>query len=170
MNIAFLSALNFLVRTFPCHLLAYYPYHDRLRFPAYRIVLIIVAIQLTQAALYGASVASGLPSRRMEYVFALFYMALFFLFVRADRAKLLFLYLFVTDYTLVLRALPLFLEAHFTDKPLYFCVYDIALSFALSATTLPFILTFFSHTKERVFQIDAPDFWRTAWWSAIIKI
>ncbi len=163
MNIAFLSALNLLVRTFPCHLLAYYPYRDRLRYPAYKIVLVIVAIQLVQAALCGASVSSSLPNRRMEYVFALIYMALFFLFVRADREKLLFLYLLVTDYTLALRALPLFLEARFTDKPLCFCVYDTALSFALSAATLPFIMTFFSHTKERVFLIDAPDFWRTAW-------
>ncbi len=163
MNIALLYTLNLLVRAFPCHLLAYYPYRDQLRFPAYRIVLTIAAFQLVQATLYGASAASGPPNRVIEYVFAPVYMALFFLFVHADRAKLLFLYLFVTDYTLVLRALPLFLEAHFTDSPLYSCVYDMALYCVLSAATLPFILNFFSHTKDRVFQIDAPDFWRTAW-------
>lgn len=163
MSMALLSALNLLVRSVPCHLLAYYPYRDRLRFPACRTALILASVMLIHAVLYGAAASSGSGKEWAEYVSAPVYMALFFLFVRADRARLLYLYLFVADYTMVLRALPLFLAARCTGGPLLACVYDTALSCVLSAAALPFMLRVFARAKERAFQIDAPSFWRTAW-------
>jgi len=163
MSMALLSALNLVVRSVPCHLLAYYPYRDRLRFPARRIVLILASIVLVQAALYGAAASSGSGKVWAEYTFAPAYMALFFLFVRADRARLLFLYLFVADYTIALRALPIFIGTRCAGGPFSALVYDTVLAFVLSAATMPFILRFFARAKERAFQIEAPGFWRTAW-------
>ena len=161
----FCSAANLFVRTVPAHLIAYYPFRDRLRFPLRNILLFVGFIQLAQSFLYGYMVQTGSFGTSAEFGLAAVYMGIYFFCVQDDRCKLLFLYLFVMDYVMILRGFSSFLEAR-----LFYCPNmdfsswkNTLISLITSVISAPFMLRFFARTKERVFRTDAPEFWRTAW-------
>jgi len=165
MSIFLAAFLNVLVRTAPCHLLAYYPYRKHLRFAPWKTVAAVTVLQMIQAVLYGMAALGGGNIYAEEYLFALVYMAFFFFFVRADRFKLLFLYLFVMDYVMIIRGFSSFLESRLFynwDMVLY-SFRSTLLQAIVLAVTLPFMMRFFTHAQEQVFNMDAPLFWRTAW-------
>ena len=159
------AAVSLLVRAIPAHLMAYWPFRDRLRFPLGAALLPVILLQICQCLLYGCAVARTGAGRMVEYGFALVYMAIYFFSVRDNRTKVLFLYLFVTDYVLILRGASVFLEARF--------FYRLGMSFdswtsvlfnlAALAASAPFMLRLFSQAREKVFGVDAPGFWRMAW-------
>ena len=113
MDIFWPAAVSLFVRAIPAHLMAYWPFRDRLRFPLWAALMPVVLIQIGQSLLYGYAAAQTGAGRMMEYGFALVYMAIYFFSVRDNRTKVLFLYLFVTDYVLILRGASVFLEARF---------------------------------------------------------
>lgn len=159
------AAVSLLVRALPAHLMAYYPFRDRLRFPLWAALLPVVLLQLGQSVLYGYTAAQAVGGRGLEYGFALVYMAIYFFSVRDNRMKVLFLYLFVTDYVLILRGASVFLEARFLYRPdMNFDSWtSVLLNLAALAVSAPFMLRLFSDAREKVFSVDAPEFWRTAW-------
>lgn len=165
MNLFVESSINLFARAIPAHLLAYYPFRDRLRFSLWKILLMVATLQTAQSLLYGHLVSSGVSGRAAEFGFAVIYMALYFFCVCDSRPKLLFLYLFIMDYVMILRGLSAFVETRFFYTP------DMSLSSSRStliylvvlALSLPFMLRFFARAREHVFSVDAPAFWRTAW-------
>lgn len=159
------AAVSLLVRALPAHLMAYYPFRDRLRFPLWAALLPVVLLQLGQSVLYGYTAAQAGGGRGLEYGFALVYMAIYFFSVRDNRMKVLFLYLFVTDYVLILRGASVFLEARFLYRPdMNFDSWtSVLLNLAALAVSAPFMLRLFSDARDKVFGVDAPEFWRTAW-------
>lgn len=159
------AAVSLLVRAIPAHLMAYYPFRDRLRFPLWAALLPVVLLQLGQSVLYGYTAAQAGGGRGLEYGFALVYMAIYFFSVRDNRMKVLFLYLFVTDYVLILRGASVFLEARFLYRPdMNFDSWtSVLLNLAALAVSAPFMLRLFSDARDKVFGVDAPEFWRTAW-------
>ena len=165
MDVFWPAAVSLFVRAVPAHLMAYWPFRDRLRFPLWAALLPVALIQIGQALLYGYAVTRTGAGRVVEYGFALIYMAIYFFSVRDNRTKVLFLYLFVTDYVLILRGASVFLEARFFYRP--GMSFDSWISVLLNLTALvvsaPFMLRLFSEAREKVFGVDAPEFWRTAW-------
>lgn len=165
MNLFVESSINLFARAIPAHLLAYYPFRDRLQFSLWKILLMVATLQTAQSLLYGHMVSSGVSGRAAEFGFAVIYMALYFFCVCDSRPKLLFLYLFIMDYVMILRGLSAFVETRFFYTP------DMSLSSSRStliylvvlALSLPFMLRFFARAREHVFSVDAPAFWRTAW-------
>lgn len=165
MSVFWPAAVSLLVRAIPAHLMAYWPFRDRLRFPLWAALLPVVLIQIGQSLLYGYVAAQTGAGRMVEYGFALVYMAIYFFSVRENRTKVLFLYLFVTDYVLILRGASVFLEARFFYRPGMSFDSWISVLFNLAALVVsaPFMLRLFSEAREKVFGVDAPVFWRTAW-------
>ena len=165
MDIFWPAAVSLFVRAIPAHLMAYWPFRDRLRFPLWAALMPVVLIQIGQSLLYGYAAAQTGAGRMMEYGFALVYMAIYFFSVRDNRTKVLFLYLFVTDYVLILRGASVFLEARFFYRPgMSFDSWtSILFNLAALAVSAPFMLRLFSEAREKVFGVDAPGFWRTAW-------
>lgn len=159
------AAVSLLVRAIPAHLMAYWPFRDRLRFPLWAALLPMALIQIGQSLLYGYAAAQTGEGRTVEYGFALVYMAIYFFSVRDNRTKVLFLYLFVTDYVLILRGASVFLEARFFYRPgMSFDSWtSVLFNLAALAASAPFMLRLFSEAREKVFGVDAPGFWRTAW-------
>ena len=165
MDIFWPAAVSLFVRAIPAHLMACWPFRDRLRFPLWAALMPVVLIQIGQSLLYGYAAAQTGAGRVMEYGFALVYMAIYFFSVRDNRTKVLFLYLFVTDYVLILRGASVFLEARFFYHPgMNFDSWtSILFNLAALAVSAPFMLRLFSEAREKVFGVDAPGFWRTAW-------
>lgn len=165
MNVFLPAALNSLVLSIPSHLMAYYPFRDRLRAALWKVLLPVCLIQLANSLFYGWTILRGGSGQMAVYGFAPVYMAIYFLSVRDDHFKVLFLYLFVTDYTMILRGLAVFLEARFFWKPgMDFTSWtSTLLNLVLLAASAPFMLRFFSNAREKVLSTDAPVFWRTAW-------
>lgn len=163
-NIFCTAALNLTLRSIPAHILAYYPFYDRLRFPVRKILFRVSALQMIQALFYGYFAAGG-SERIVEFLFMPLYMALYFYSVRDDRFKLLFLYLFVTDYTIILRGFSVFFEASlFYRRDLsFYSLRSTLIHTIATAVSLPFILHFFTRARKQVFSVDAPLFWRTVW-------
>lgn len=159
------AAANNFVLSIPSHLMAYWPFRDRLRFALWKVLLPVCMIQITQSAFYGYTILQGGSGQAVAYGIAPVYMALYFLSVKDDHFKVLFLYLFVTDYTMILRGASVFLEARFFYEPgmNFTSLTSTLLNLALLAGSAPFMLRLFSNAREKVFSTDAPMFWRTAW-------
>ncbi len=54
-NLFLPAAVNLFVRAIPAHLMAYYPFRDRLRLPFWKIFSLVCFIQVSQSILYGAT-------------------------------------------------------------------------------------------------------------------
>ena len=165
MNVVLSAAVNSIVLSIPAHLMAYYPFRDRLRVALWKVLLPVCLIQLAQSLFYGCTILQGGSGQIVAYGFAPIYMAIYFLSVRDDHFKVLFLYLFVTDYTMILRGVSVFLEARFFYQPGmdFTSRTSTLLNLVLLAVSAPFMLRFFSNAREKVLSTDAPVFWRTAW-------
>lgn len=159
------AAVDLFVRAMPAHLMAYGPFRDRLRWPLWKVLLLVVPLQILQALLFGYALYRGSSGAGVSYGFAPIYMALYFFNVRDDRFKTLFLYLLVTDYLMILRGISCYIEAHLFYRPgmTFESWTSAALSLAVLAVSSPFMFRFFSDAREKVFSTDAPLFWRTAW-------
>ena len=97
--------------------MAYYPFRDRLRFPLWKAPLPVYPLQTTQSLFYGSALLAGGDGRAIESAFALVYMGIYFFSVKDDRSKLLFLYVFVMNYTMILRGATTFLEVRLFYDP-----------------------------------------------------
>lgn len=159
------AVVNYLLRSVPAHLMAYYPFRDRLRFPVWTVLLSVGLLQLGQSVLYGFDIWRGGSGVEAAYGLSLVYMAIYFASVRDDRLKVLFLYLLVTDYIMIFRGLAAFSEARFFYQPdmTFDSWTSVAFNLTALAVTVPFMLRFFNNAREKVFSTDAPLFWKTAW-------
>lgn len=159
------AAVNLFVVSVPMRLIAYYPFRDRLRFPLRNVLSAVLLLQLAQSALYGAGIARGGSGRIAELVTAVCSIGVYFFSIRDERSKVLFLYLFVTDYVMIVRGFSVFVEANLFYRPdMVFVSCRSTLIYLLSlALSAPFMLRFLSRSKEKAFGVNAPGFWRTAW-------
>lgn len=165
MNISWSAVTNLMIQSFPAHLMAYWPFRDRLRFPLWKALLPVFLVQIGELLLYGYMVQAGRDGMKLAYGFAPVYMGMYFFAVRDDRWKVLFLYLFTTDYTMILWGAAAFLEARFFYDPGgdFTSWRSVLFSLAVLVLTAPFMLRCLGRAKEKVFATDAPGFWRTAW-------
>lgn len=165
MSIFISAAINNFVLSIPSHLMAYYPFRDRMRFSLWKVLLPVCLIQIANSLLYGHTILQGGNGQLVAYGAAPIYMAIYFFAVREDRFKVLFLYLFVTDYTMILRGAAVFLEARFFYQPeMDFTSWaSTLLNLVLLAVSAPFMLRLFTEARDKVLGTDAPVFWRTAW-------
>lgn len=165
MNVFFLAALNLFALTIPSHLLAYFPFRSCLRFAPWKVTLSVGVIQTIQAAFYGYCIASGSSGQFAKYSFYFIYMAVYFFCMQDQRPKLMFLYLFVTDYVAILGGTAAFLNARFfyREDMVFYSLRNTLLIVAVFFLTFPFMLRFFIHARDQAFRVEAPLFWRTAW-------
>lgn len=165
MSLFWSSALCLIATTLPYRVLSYYPVRDRLRVPAWVVVVLIGTSELLGALLYGWSIVSGSTDRTIEFIFAPVCLLIYIFCVRADVFRLLFLYMFLNDYLLIGKGLALFLEARlfFAPDMTFSSLRSGAIQLAVFAVTVPFMYFFFRRTKEQVFRTEAPRLWKTIW-------
>jgi len=166
MNIFWSSLASQLISVIPCHFLAYYTFRDHLKIRIWKIAALLCLIQGTTTVLYAYTAAAGAPRQELPFLTAPLIMLIFFACVRADKFKLLFLYIFIMDYIMIIRGIAACLGVWFLRDDLNMGLYapvNPLIQLAILAVSFPFMLHFFNSAKNRVLQIDAPYFWRTAW-------
>ena len=96
----------FLVETvysIPFFILSILPFKKQLRFPIKILILFIFIGQLLQSSLYTYLISHGKPTRVTDTVFAFVSLAIYFLCVKANFWKLLFLGNFILNYFVTVR-------------------------------------------------------------------
>ena len=101
----------------------------QLRFPIKILILFIFIGQLLQSSLYTYLISHGKPTRVTDTVFALVSLAIYFLCVKANFWKLLFLGDFILNYFVTVRGICFFLESRL--------FYDPSITYYSSASDAP---------------------------------
>ena len=155
------------VYAIPFFILSILPFKKQLRFPVKILILFIFIGQLLQSSLYTYLVSQGKPTRVTDTVFALVSLAIYFLCVKANFWKLLFLGDFILNYFVTVRGICFFLESRLFYDPsiTYYSLRDesLLLTSILLLLTLPLGLKFMKNATERVFQVDSSAFWQKVW-------
>lgn len=151
-----------LIQTFPTHLFAYIPFWDHLRFSKRLTFLLLLAEQSVFMGLFVLLVVFGVPIDTAQWTAIPFYGPLFFYFVKMEWGKILFLYLFSTDYLMVLTSFTRFLGQTFFRLSPYSWQSSLIM-LLLFAVTLPIMLRYFCKTAQSIFAIHAPKIWKTVW-------
>lgn len=160
-----MPALGLMIRTLPYRILSYYPLRNRIRFPLWVVVLMIGSTELIEMFLYGYAVSMGGSGRSIELLFGPICMATYFICIKADCFRLLFLYLFFTDYLMMVWGLAAFISSRlfFVTGALSDEFWSMGLHLVLFAVTAPCMIWFLSRIKDLVFRIEAPALWHTIW-------
>ena len=149
----------------PFLILAFFPFYQQLRMPAWAVVLLCAVSQFLQSAFYLYLTYHHQSLRPTDYVFPFFCFIIYFGCITADFWKLLYLYLFVFDYIIFVRGIAFFLEACFNRDPNwdFYSLHTMLLIMMVFIVSLPFALRFLMKTKDRVFEVDNPSFWKKIW-------
>ena len=155
------------VYSIPFFILSILPFKKQLRFPIKLLILFIFIGQLLQSSLYTYLISHGKPTRVTDTVFAFVSLAIYFLCVKANFWKLLFLGNFILNYFVTVRGICFFLESRLFYDPsiTYYSLRDqsLLLISILLLLTLPLGLKFMKNATERVFQVDSSAFWQKVW-------
>lgn len=155
------------VYAIPFFILSILPFKKQLRFPIKILILFIFIGQLLQSSLYTYLISHGKPPRVTDTVFALVSLAIYFLCVKANFWKLLFLGDFILNYFVTVRGICFFLESRLFYDPsiTYYSLRNesMLLISILLLLTLPLGLKFMKNATERVFQVDSSAFWQKVW-------
>lgn len=163
-----LASFSYIIELVPIHLLAYYPFRDRLRFPAW-LVYSLVSLNLSAEFIVCCYLYSkGQDIRNMDIFFALVSFTCYFSCVETEVPKLLFVYILITDYVMIVRGIAIFLTIRFFADSSHSYVFlgapsDTIIRMIPNILTLPLILHFITDTKEQVLKSNAPQLWSTFW-------
>lgn len=92
----------------PFLILAFFPFYQQLRMPAWAVALLCVVSQFMQSAFYLYLTYHHQSLRPTDYVFPFFCFIIYFGCIKADFWKLLYLYIFVFDYIIFVRGVAFF--------------------------------------------------------------
>ena len=151
----------------PFFILALFPFRNQLRFPLKNITFLIFLGQLFQSSCYLYLVEHAKPTRMTDVLFAIVCLSLYFLCVKANPWKLLFLCFFIFNYIVTLRGICFFLESWFfsgSDLTFYSLHNEsMLITSVFLLITLPPGLRFMENARERIFEVESPAFWHKAW-------
>ena len=57
--ISWSAAINLMLQSIPAHLMAYWPFRDRLRFPLWKALLPVCLLQIAETVFFGTIVQAG---------------------------------------------------------------------------------------------------------------
>ncbi len=165
---AMLAAFTYILELIPFHFLAYYPFRDRLRFPAWITILGVGANIAAEFFVCCYCYSIGQDIRNWDALFALTSILIYFSCVKAEITKLLFIYILMVDYIMIVRGTAIFLSIKLFYEPgdayrLLDSPQGTILRLIPCILTLPLILNFLNLTKERVLRSYAPQLWSTIW-------
>lgn len=156
--------INVLVSTLPYRFLAYYPLRKYLRVKG-RFVIAVIAI--SEILFVGTSMYflhNGINPRYSEYIHSIVCFVIYSFFIKVDFFKLLFFYLFITEYTMIIRGSSVFLTSlFFPNTAIYYSVESSIIQLALFIVILPVMIWFFKTTAEKILDSPISDIWKTIW-------
>lgn len=148
--------------TMPFHLFAYVPFWNHLRFSKKTTLMLLLAEQFLFLGVFCLLFSIGVPVNLAQFCAVPIYGILFFYFVKMDWGKITFLYFFTMDYLMAVTGIASFFVQ-------FLCRLDLVswqggiLILTLFFLTMPAMLGYICRTAQLVFDIDAPDLWKTIW-------
>lgn len=153
---------NEFLSTFPFHILACVPFHKKLRHSPWKTFLWVCGFELGYLLLFLFLIQSGLSSVWVQYLALPCFGVLFKLMVDAEIGMILFLYLFIIDYLLVVRAAAFCIcQALFGYN--FFSWETGLVTFLLVLCSIYFMAKAMTRTVEGLSSVSIPSFWNTAW-------
>lgn len=149
-------------KTLPFHLFAYVPFWNHLRFSKRTTAMLLMAEQFLFLGLFFLLYSTGIPVNLAQICAVPIYGTLFFYFVKMDWGKIAFLYIFTSDYLMAVTGVATFFVQSLYQLDL-FSWQGGTVILVLFFLTMPFMLSYICRTAQIVFDIDAPDLWKTIW-------
>lgn len=153
---------NEFLSTFPFHILACVPFHKKLRHSPWKTFLWVCGFELGYLLLFLFLIQIGLSSVWVQYLALPCFGVLFKLMVDAEIGMILFLYLFIIDYLLVVRAAAFCICQALFDYN-FFSWETGLVTFLLVLCSIYFMAKAMTRTVEGLSSISIPSFWNTAW-------
>lgn len=163
-----LSASSYIIELLPFHILAYYPFRGKFRFPIWTIFFLVGFNMSCEFLVCCHQYNIGQDIRTWDIVFAISSMAIYLTCVKTEIPKLLFIYTLVVDYIMIVRGIAIFLDIQFFRGPgisyrFLGTPVDTIIRLIPLVVTAPFMLIFLDITKERVLRSYASKLWRVIW-------
>lgn len=156
--------INVLVSSIPYRILAYYPMWKYLRCKSGLVVALII---ISEFMFIGSSLMlfeNGINPRYSDFISSVMCFIIYSVCIKVDFFKLFFFYLFIIEYTMIIRGLSIFITGLiFPDTTLYYSIENSIIQFIFFMLALPFILMFFKKTAERILDSPYSDIWKTIW-------
>ena len=148
--------------TLPFHLFAYIPFWNYLRLSKKCTMLILFAEQRILTAAFSLLFRLGFSVSASEFVAVFIYGPIFFYLVRLDIRKVAFLYIFTTDYLMIVKGAAFFLVHALLHLPAIGWQ-SVTMVLVLFFITMPFMLYYLNQTADIVFGLHTSDIWNTIW-------
>ena len=154
--------LNELLSTFPFHILAYVPLHKELKYSPWGTFFRVCIGQMLYLIIFAILTILGFSSIWVQYLAIPLFGIMFCLLVRAEVGTIMFLYMFILDYLMVIRA-----AAFCICQKLFgynsFSWQTGLVTLALILCTIFFMTKALTHIMEGLTSVSVPRFWKTAW-------
>lgn len=150
------------IATMPFRLFAYLPFRDHLKVKKSVLLMILFLAELISLMIAVFLMYIGVGVGYANLVFLPISIPIFFLMVRMEKGKVAFMYVFTMAYVLIIRGVAgyfsqiIFLKANGTWQ---FGVVIIVMFFI----TLPFMAFYINRMAKKVFEIEVPGVWKSAW-------
>ncbi|MDO5425210.1 MAG: GHKL domain-containing protein [Eubacteriales bacterium] len=156
---------NQMAVTVPIHFFAYAPFLNHLRWGKKKTFTLVAVLEVLYLLLFRVLLQAGVSLSVIQFIAMPVFGILFFVSVKMEPGKIMFLYLFAVAYLLAVRGCASFLGlVFFEDTTLVFYSWVSGLlSLALYLLTMPFMLWYFKRTAQMVVETDAPQVWNKAW-------
>lgn len=148
--------------TLPFHLFAYVPFWNRLRLPKRTTFWLLIATQVLFMGIFFTLYKAGVSLELAQLPAIPLYGGLFFYFVKMDTGKIMFLYIFTTDYLMLVKGTAAFLGRSVFNIPAVSWQSGVLILLIFFAT-MPFMLLYIRQTARIIFLMEAPGIWKTVW-------
>ncbi len=153
-----------LLSTLPFHLFAYVPFWQKLRFSKKFTVIMLVLVEVFYLSVACLFTYTGAPWLAIQAAAIPIFGIFFFLLVKETLGKVMFLYIFTADYTILVRGITLYLNSKLSPALTDHFTFESGLfTLAFFLLTLPFMLRYFLKTSQRIMAIKAPIIWKFIW-------
>lgn len=156
---------NQLVVTLSIHFFAYAPFIQYFRWSKKCVFLIAAIAEVFWLVVFGFLQQTGIGASVSQLLSIPLFGAVYFLVVKIDWGKIMFMYIFSTAYGMALRGAAGFIEVilfHGGESVLYSWQSSF-ITIALFIITMPLMLWYFKHTSQMVIESEMPLFWKIAW-------
>lgn len=154
--------LNELLSTFPFHILAYVPFHKDLKYSPWGTFFRVCIGQVIYLTIFTLLTWLGFSSILVQYLAIPLFGFMFCLLVQAEVGMIMFLYMFILDYLMMIRA-----AAFCICQKLFgynFLTWQTGLvTLALILCTIFLMTKALTHIMDGLTSVSVPRFWKTAW-------
>lgn len=153
--------INEFLNTFPYHVLGYVPFLGRLRFPVWKITMLVVIGESLYLGLFAALVNHGCNTVFVQYLALPVFLILMCIVIDTDIGIIAFEFTFIIDYLLVIRAASFSICRSFGLG--FMSLKSGLITLLLIMSTVIIVARLFTNIIAELSSVHIPAFWKTAW-------